>query len=62
MNDYPNHPGATARSCGLRINVTGNRSDGAVGGYACSWSGGHCLPSDDCDQRRADANTTAQGE
>jgi hypothetical protein len=46
-NPYVNHPGWTADSCGLRITVTGNNNGSISGGFACSMSGGHCLPEKD---------------
>lgn len=48
----PNHPGASATECPLRIPVSDNRTDGARGGYACYGTGGHCLPSSACAQLR----------
>lgn len=51
----PNHPGACASECPMRITVSDSRSDGARGGYACAGTGGHCLPSDACDALREEA-------
>lgn len=49
-----NHPGIDAGDCELRITISGRRTDGGAGGFACSFSGGHCLPGSDCDRRRAE--------
>lgn len=48
---HPNHPGHSAADCILRLTVTGNRTDGASGGYACTYTGGHCAPGADCAAR-----------
>lgn len=56
MTDLPHHndhPGFLAPSCPLRITVAAHRTDGGRGGYACSYTGGHCLPGDQCQDRRA---------
>lgn len=52
MKSHPNHPGFDAHGCACRITVTGRRTDGASGGYACAETGGHCLPSEGCDALR----------
>lgn len=47
---YENHPGfGTDCPCQIRINPhpTGMSSRG----FACCYTGGHCLPSDECDGR-----------
>jgi hypothetical protein len=48
---FPAHPGYCAADCVLRLTITALRSDGAGGGYACSVTGGHCLPGALCDHR-----------
>ncbi len=45
---YENHPGFDASICVNRITVTAAASSTSANGYACSLSGGHCLPSEDC--------------
>ena len=42
------HPGWDAEDCPLRITVTADRYGTSSDGFACSWSGGHCLPGDHC--------------
>lgn len=56
-NPYADHPGFGADGCGLRITITPRDSWGrqAGGGFACSMTGGHCLPSEQCAQWRAEA-------
>ena len=46
-NPYTDHPGWVAGDCELRITVTGNNNGSISGGFACSMSGGHCLPDED---------------
>lgn len=46
------HPGHTAEDCFARISVT-SRSALSMSGYACGWTGGHCVPGPLCDSRRA---------
>lgn len=45
------HPGRDAGDCPLRIIASGRRSDGGSGGYACDFTGGHCLPGEQCAER-----------
>jgi hypothetical protein len=47
-----NHPGHDAPDCPLRTVVTSRRTDGARGGYGCSWTSGHCLPGASCSSWR----------
>lgn len=49
---FDHHPGVVAIGCPLRITVSGRRTDGGTGGYACSATGCHCLPGDQCDGLR----------
>lgn len=41
--EYDGHPGFTASWCVERITITA-RSARTMNGYACSLTGGHCLP------------------
>ncbi|QIG71234.1 hypothetical protein EVB32_127 [Rhizobium phage RHph_TM39] len=49
---HKNHPGVTASECPARITVNAQPSSNHGSGYACSVTGGHCIPSSDCDARR----------
>lgn len=53
LSHHQDHPGVVAIGCPLRIIVTARRTDGGRGGYACSYTGGHCLPGDQCASRRS---------
>ena len=53
---HSQHPGFNAGDCHLRITVSGRRTDGGMGGYACSLTGGHCLPASYCGDRREAAD------
>lgn len=50
---HAEHPGWVADGCPLRITVTPRNGGVTSHGFACDWTGGHCLPSQDCDNRRA---------
>lgn len=50
--EFDHHPGVVAVGCPLRITVSSRRTDGGTGGYACSATGAHCLPGDQCDGLR----------
>jgi hypothetical protein len=52
---HANHPGWDADGCPLRLTVTPKWSVPAAPGFACSWTGGHCLPGERCDARRESA-------
>jgi hypothetical protein len=52
MSAHPNHPGDGV-NCEIRVAVSERRTDGAGGGYACAWTGGHCVPGWMCEERRA---------
>jgi hypothetical protein len=56
-NPYANHPGFVAEGCPIRYTVTPRNSYGVQvgGGFGCHMTGGHCLPGEHCDKRRADA-------
>lgn len=41
------------RDCPLKIKVTAHPNGMSSDGYACSATGGHCIPCKDCDSRRA---------
>lgn len=53
-NPYAEHPGFTATDCEFRLTVTGKNSGAISGGFACSASGGHCLPDEGYCQIRKD--------
>ena len=56
-NPYADHPGFDAQDCPLSIVVTRRGPYGGVqGGFACSMTGGHCLPCDQCESRRQRAS------
>jgi hypothetical protein len=46
VNPYADHPGFTATGCPYRITVTPKGPYGSTSGcgFACSMTGGHCLP------------------
>ena len=52
LPQHADHPGWDADGCQLRMTVT-PRNGGVVGhGFACDWTGGHCLPSAACETYR----------
>ena len=53
LPEHANHPGWHADGCPLRITVRPVWSAEARPGFACSWTGGHCVPGAMCDDRRA---------
>jgi hypothetical protein len=55
VNPYANHPGFDAQGCELQYTVTQQNSWGTVtsAGFGCWFTGGHCLPGDHCEHRRA---------
>ncbi len=57
MTIHDNHPGHDAAGCPIRASVTQRSPYGVPvgGGYRCEMTGGHCLPGEHCDKRRADA-------
>lgn len=46
---HSNHPGHSARSCDLSIVV--NNRNMSMNGYACGFTGGHCVPNEHCSER-----------
>jgi hypothetical protein len=44
MNEHANHPGLTAVSCPLRLTINAQPCGTSSNGYACSATGGHCMP------------------
>jgi hypothetical protein len=55
-NPYADHPGFEAGECPLRYTVTHRGPYGKSGGaFGCEMTGGHCVPGDQCAQRRKDA-------
>jgi hypothetical protein len=57
VNPYASHPGFDATECPLRYTVSHRSPYGALGycGFGCEMTGGHCLPGDDCEDKRARA-------
>jgi hypothetical protein len=56
VNPYADHPGFTESACPIRYTVTQRGAYGGVkGGFGCEITGGHCLPGEHCERRRADA-------
>jgi hypothetical protein len=45
---HSNHPGHTNSDCPLRLQINAAPYGTSRNGYACSWTGGHCVKSDDC--------------
>lgn len=50
---HEDHPGSCAEDCPLRITIN-TRSGMSQNGFACDATGGHCIPSDYCDEYRKD--------
>lgn len=49
---HSHHPGHTASSCPNRMTITRAASGSmSSNGYACSYTGGHCRPSESCKDR-----------
>ena len=51
---HEDHPGHSALGCELQITVNRAPCGSSSNGYACSATGGHCVPGDDCAARRGD--------
>lgn len=49
-NRHEDHPGHDAADCPLRITINAVQTT-TSNGYACRWTGGHCLPGADCGDR-----------
>lgn len=47
---HSNHPGYEAADCPERIKITAVRTGMSSNGYACSCTGGHCIPSESCNK------------
>ena len=47
---HDNHPGFNSTSCPLNKKVTARPGSMSQNGYSCYWTGGHCLPSKDCEK------------
>lgn len=53
VNPYAHHPGFGEESCELRLTVTPARGGSTSShGFACRYTGGHCLPCERCPDRR----------
>ncbi len=48
---FENHPGHDTE-CHLKIRITAKPNGTSQNGFACSWTGGHCLPCEKCDSFR----------
>lgn len=55
VNPHADHPGYDSRNCPLSLQVTGRGPWGQIAraGFSCLMTGGHCLPDEHCDDRRA---------
>jgi hypothetical protein len=51
---HANHPGHNV-SCELRTQVNAHFQGTSSNGYGCDMTGGHCVPSEHCDNRRNEA-------
>ena len=51
---HENHPGHEARTCPLSLRVDAQTSR-TSNGYACRYTGGHCVPDDCCAARLKDS-------
>lgn len=47
---YANHPGH-GTDCPCQLKVTPHSTGMSSRGYACRYTGGHCQPSDECEDR-----------
>ncbi|WP_455233503.1 hypothetical protein [Geopseudomonas aromaticivorans] len=52
---HEDHPGHSALGCELQITVNRAPCSSSSNGYACSATGGHCMPGDNCAARRGEA-------
>jgi hypothetical protein len=62
LPEHASHPGWTADGCPLRITVTPRNGGVTSHGFACEWTGGHCLPNASCDQFRRSALSNPESE
>jgi hypothetical protein len=46
--NFEDHPGFSASGCPVQMTITAHRYGSSHNGYACSWTGGHCLPKASC--------------
>ena len=46
--EHKNHPGYSASACPVRITISAHTYGSSSNGYACSWTGGHCIPKASC--------------
>lgn len=60
MPDHPNHPGFAAPTCPMRLTITAKPTTLGLNGYACSVTGGHCLPGQACDSLREEGARKAR--
>lgn len=49
-NSYTNHPGVDATDCEIRHVVSNELF--SMNGYACLYTGGHCIPDEHCKKRQ----------
>lgn len=54
--EHASHPGWTADGCELRMTVTPRNGGVTSAGFACSWTGGHCMPGSACEGYRVEAS------
>jgi len=48
---HANHPGHSQVGCPLQLQINAHRMGTSSNGYACSWTGGHCMKNDECAER-----------
>jgi hypothetical protein len=46
--NFEDHPGFSANGCPVQMTIVAHRYGSSHNGYACSWTGGHCLPKASC--------------
>ena len=52
FGNHNNHPGHSATSCELNNKITAAFGSTSSNGYGCYATGGHCIPTDDCERLR----------
>lgn len=58
--NHDQHPGHTGDGCELRIKVIAHPLGSSYNGYACSYTGGHCVPCESCEAMVKAHNYTEQ--
>lgn len=60
--EYENHPGFEAGDCPLRLTIKPHAFGMSSRGFACSSSGGHCIPNKHCKARVDEHKKEASNE